>query len=125
MMSELKPCPFCGGKVEHQLTYDGAYSFTCDSCGLNARFTEDIARAVPAMLEHTEWLWNMRYRPMCHITDMEISLEPIVQYEHREHIYHCEECHSEFSLVLFNEDGDSWCEKPKYCPHCGMKVMGR
>lgn len=46
-------------------------------------------------------------------------------YEHYEYIMHCENCHFEFGLVKYNEDGDTWQdEKPNYCPNCGRKVVG-
>lgn len=40
-MTELKPCPFCGGKASHSFDHDGikdtegrkwAYQVVCDSC---------------------------------------------------------------------------------------------
>lgn len=35
-MSELKPCPFCGGVPEHEIFHDGFFMMcrvTCGKCG--------------------------------------------------------------------------------------------
>ncbi len=37
-MSELKPCPFCGGKAEYT-TNGKAYWVTCWGCGARSRIT--------------------------------------------------------------------------------------
>ena len=31
-MTELKPCPFCGGEASKRLFYGGRYSVYCDEC---------------------------------------------------------------------------------------------
>jgi ribosomal protein S27AE len=33
MNNELKPCPFCGGKVERTAWYDKTDRFDCEKCG--------------------------------------------------------------------------------------------
>lgn len=70
-MSDLLPCPFCGGEVDQQLMYDGDYSLNCRQCGLSARWADDIARAVPEMIESTEKLWNTRYERTCAPADVD------------------------------------------------------
>ena len=107
-MSELLTCPFCGGEVEHQLMYDGAYSFTCQKCGLNARWADDIARAVPEMIEGTEKKWNTRYERTCKAT---------VVYDKRFNEYTVRlSCGHEYSTP--NKD-----DIVNYCWHCGAKVV--
>lgn len=45
-------------------------------------------------------------------------------YECSEYIMHCNACGHEFGHVLYNEDGDVWMsEPPRFCPHCGRKVV--
>lgn len=59
-MGDLKPCPFCGGEVKHQLMLDGSYSFNCYNCGLDARFPEDFNFSQDD-LKLAESKWNTRY----------------------------------------------------------------
>lgn len=104
----------CGGKVEHQLMYDGAYSFTCSSCGLNARFTDDIARAVPSAIDGTEMLWNTRYERTCHM----------VFYEPKESICHCDMCGEEYGYFACEKlDDGTYTYDGKFCRNCGAKVV--
>ena len=114
---KLKPCPFCGGEVEHQIMWDGACSFTCSKCGLNARFTDDIARAVPEALEKTERMWNTRYERTCH--DISHDSMPVFQ---------CSEC-GYLLTIRDEEDYTMWhgtfevLDAPRYCPSCGARVV--
>lgn len=32
-MTELKPCPFCGGEASIYVAYDDGYYVCCDECG--------------------------------------------------------------------------------------------
>lgn len=105
-MSELLPCPFCGGEVEHQLMYDGAYSFTCPKCGLNARWADDIARAVPEMIEDTEKFWNTRFERTCHIEHKKLEGLPVEV---------CSECDAIVSYGM--------APILAFCPNCGAKVV--
>ena len=111
-MSELLPCPFCGGEVDHQEMWDGAYSFTCRQCGLNARFTDDIARAVPEMLKGTEKKWNTRYERTCHPIWKVVKNPGVEACE-------CSECGGSLdNLGAGVGDGIF-----TYCPRCGAKVV--
>lgn len=50
--------------------------------------------------------------------------EDMLEHECREYIMHCDACHHNFCYVLYNEDGGTWTdEPPKYCPHCGRRVV--
>lgn len=74
-MSELKPCPFCGGKAEQyvSLSYSIERSVGCTECGAdavgsdwNTRPIEDalLARAEAAELELVELKERMRWIPV-------------------------------------------------------------
>lgn len=60
MSNELKPCPFCGGEVTHDQMMDGAMSYQCAKCGLNARWPDDVFG-----YGDTSEAWNTRYEPTC------------------------------------------------------------
>lgn len=39
-------------------------------------------------------------------------------------IFHCESCHVDRGIFSYDEDGNVYSERPKYCPNCGAKVVG-
>jgi Lar family restriction alleviation protein len=41
MQNELKPCPFCGGKVKRIIGYKGLNFFKCIKCGAVMSFDND------------------------------------------------------------------------------------
>lgn len=96
-MSDLKPCPFCGGeaKVERSLrsftpelweTYDYA---KCKKCGARVEGADE-AEAIEA--------WNARYERTCEVTYGEHGCP------------YCGEC----GFVLYSTSG--------YCPNCGTRI---
>lgn len=40
-MEELKPCPFCGGKISRQIGFGGLNFFKCLECGVVISFDND------------------------------------------------------------------------------------
>lgn len=103
-MSELLPCPFCGGKPTAIETHPGRgelYCGKCDlvMCGDNAKTPEELTQA-----------WNTRHVETCRmIYDEEASGDELWPTE----AFHCSEC-------------GKWvyAGKPNYCPNCGRKVEG-
>lgn len=105
-MSELKPCPFCGGEADE---YEGDYGngIYCMMCGamvgepihLEYRTTKrvSIAEAIAA--------WNTRHVETCE------NMREKFGYKR---LFVCSECG-----VSFDPD----CEI-NYCPSCGRKVVG-
>jgi endogenous inhibitor of DNA gyrase (YacG/DUF329 family) len=56
---ELKPCPFCGGKVK--LDEDGFYMFCCDNCGAGVAFAKETEDGAEDMnKEESIHAWNRR-----------------------------------------------------------------
>lgn len=45
------------------------------------------------------------------------------EYDCDEVIWHCESCHEEVAIYAYNENGDTWADKPAFCPNCGAKVV--
>lgn len=107
-MTELKPCPFCGGEVTHEEMMDGSYSFLCNTCGLNARWPDDLYRAVPEAIKRTEELWNTRYERTCTASAAYNSM--LGGYDIRLSCGH----------DYFSEEPD---DIVSYCPYCGAKVV--
>lgn len=106
-MTELKPCPFCGGEAH---TYrNHLWHVACErawhGCVTMSAFVTE-AEAVEA--------WNARAERTCKI-----------DYER-----HCSNCgvyvHESAVLVRKDLDGGFWTvvSKPaSYCPNCGAKVV--
>lgn len=96
---ELKPCPFCGGEIKHELMMDGAYSWNCNSCGLQARFPDDVfGNGAP------NEVWNTRYQPTCSYKEIEN------QY------YRCTNCGYEAHYYEYLPD------EGEFCKGCGAHV---
>lgn len=57
---ELKPCPFCGGKIK--LDEDDFYMFCCDKCGAGITFAKELedGRATDCNKKESIEKWNRR-----------------------------------------------------------------
>lgn len=104
-MSELKPCPFCGGEAEvrHSVTcgYD-SYWVECkdfQNCrGRVSPVTDVESIAVTA--------WNTRYVETCEVELRESGWGGYTR--------HCGTCGADLDCDTRN--------KQNYCPSCGRKV---
>ena len=105
-MSELLPCPFCGGEdveIDHASTYDvhhpDVYEVHCPDCGGRSGegWTEDEAIAA----------WNTRAERTCHETMID------------KFFHGCDSCG--YMWEVFYSFGKK--QRPNYCPYCGAKVV--
>ena len=103
-MSELKPCPFCGGEAHVMAQHwdDGSHVWwvECRACGAEGKRCDDGLEAIDA--------WNMRDERTCECVP-EYQKSPI---DGKTIVLHrCSACH--------------WLMRPHmdYCPNCGAKVV--
>ena len=110
-MSELKPCPFCGGEASIYEEIPGGYIVQChDCCGQIGIMTR----------EHAIAAWNARAGAHCAYaqpTDLTVGCallaERTCEMEREEGGWSCSECGV---LVLHPR-------LPNYCPDCGARVV--
>lgn len=105
-MSELKPCPFCGGEAEATRSYGIASGFVfhiveCLCCWAKTSFCDTEAEAIEA--------WNTRYERTCHT--VKGSRKYVLSDGTELFEDGCSECNGYLS------DGDN------FCPNCGAKVV--
>ncbi len=112
-MTELKQCPFCGGEAVLFENTDYAYVY-CNECGSQTDESHGTAGAAVAA-------WNTRAERTCEIARVETG-EP-AEYDCDEVFWHCASCHEEVAIYAYNENGDTWADKPAFCPNCGAKVV--
>lgn len=106
-MTDLLPCPFCGGtdiELSHYPTYDVAhpdvYEILCPDCGGRGGEGWTEAEAIAA--------WNTRAERTCRETTID------------EFFSGCDSCG--YMWHFFYGIGKR--ERPNYCPNCGAKVVG-
>ena len=101
-MSELKPCPFCGGEARFE-TYGDAYcAVVCQSCncGTNTMSFDDGMRAVAAWNRRAERTGTLRH----------------VDWDDGQCTWGCK-C-SACGYRFEHETGVCW----HYCPYCGARI---
>lgn len=106
MKTELKPCPFCGGKAKHRVMDDGYHYVICNGDCKVMPSTLRYGSEAEAIL-----VWNTRAgeeEKTCHVID-----------EHCNGA-HMEDCCVQFSChhVAYGTANDY-----AYCPGCGAKVI--
>lgn len=103
-MSELLPCPFCGGEASKRLFYKGKYRVHCNVCDAHSGDVCDTeAEAIAA--------WNSRAERTCENVGYYIDSTR----------FKCSECGYN-GWTKWAEDGED--KIPSYCPNCGAKVVG-
>ena len=104
-MTELLPCPFCGGEASKRLFYGARYGVYCDECDacVGGLFNTE-AEAISA--------WNAR------ATLGGVECENANKDGYSFH-FECSKCgHS----VIVHDCHVRLDELPSYCPNCGAKV---
>ena len=113
-MSDLKPCPFCGGEAQTTLRNIGDsgedfWSVECfdPECGCDFCLYHTEAEAIEA--------WNTRAERTCHDANTRFNA------------WTCSECKCT-QLLMFDDYGeptlsvDGVASVPNYCPNCGRAV---
>ena len=108
-MSELLPCPFCGGEAEPFNPFDnadGTWCVLCSECAAATGFEQTEAEAIAT--------WNIRAERTCKMRADGAHCMNGVEF------YECRSC-GEYACIP-TVMGKS--EPPNYCPNCGSKVVG-
>lgn len=110
-MTELKPCPFCGGIPElYSYRYGGCwYTVRADHsqcCPMNNRYHQavNVYRTEAEAIE----AWNTRTERTCRNTDDDCYAW-----------FECSECGLHSKLEIMSGGYGI----PNYCPNCGAKVV--
>ena len=112
-MSELKPCPFCGGEAQMGVNRESTvreYYIGCMNCHIRLykigykRFWSET-EAIAA--------WNSRAERTCQPFERMNGQIGSIQLV----VIECSEC----AEILV---GDMGGDLPNYCPNCGCKVVG-
>lgn len=103
-MSELLPCPFCGGDDVRIAVcmHDSWYYGECESCGGRTDFYDSQAEAIAA--------WNTRAERTCEEYGSIRVWQSCNVWSHE--------------LSCGHEVDTLEAEPPNYCPNCGAKVVG-
>lgn len=118
-MSELRPCPFCGGTP---LLSEGPYDWDCGgryyysasiecACGLTLEVDNPGPKVYTSDAEALNFAidaWNTRAERTC-------TVEGVYDYYESNDLWAVLSCGHEFE---WNDD-----EPPAYCPECGAKVV--
>ena len=105
-MSELLPCPFCGGEAE--IRGDGALFVQCSECGTRYgdRYHTTEAEAIAA--------WNTRAERTCRNISPKLGNNEFT----------CEECCARVYGAKGQWFDANWNYHDfNYCPNCGAKVV--
>ena len=106
-MSELLPCPFCGGEARicaKSFTDGTAYAWVeCGRCHAKSRYSDSSEDLILA--------WNARGERTCRVVKSELDGQMWV-YRHE---FSCE-C-GQRNLFTSNST------PPNHCPNCGAKVV--
>ena len=120
-MSELKPCPFCGGGASRRSEWmsDG-YRYTavvCTKCGVIMPGNYSVVG------DQATWDWNARWERTCRWVYFDDTVSTSDAYEFGWH-YECSECGFDPEELLGADvDHEDELGILVYCPNCGAKVV--
>ena len=115
-MSELKPCPFCGGEARLYPSEAGFF-VGCfnDGCVVNPCSGEFVYDGVwdEEQKEAAIKEWNTRAERTCKMRRDEYGE------------WHCSECERGADKLTGSDGIVEWCDSwaPNYCPDCGARVV--
>lgn len=113
-MTDLKPCPYCGGEAEYRYGSSTSPYVRCGECGCRTGSSRDLAKLAKA--------WNARWERTCHVVG---EWGPVSKTQEAR-AESCSECGNEFGVSIRGGavlDVEQLVELPKYCPNCGAKVV--
>lgn len=104
-MTDLLPCPFCGGEANTVLKGSDDWHIECHDCASRSGIYGIRESAIAA--------WNTRAERTCHAeTDTD-------WYEGKLDGFKCGGC----GWSGYVDDGMSAPTNPNYCPNCGSRVL--
>ena len=103
-MSELLPCPFCGGEAHMESKHYGDTHYWRVWCQTPFCAFMSVAPTEQQAIE----AWNTRAERTCHIKMVEVGW------------WECDKCGGGIDWDSYDEDDPPNCV---YCPNCGAKVM--
>lgn len=112
-MSELLPCPFCGGEAEKLTSSDGFTSIGCLRC--NPIFGVMIQRSSEA---EAIAAWNTRAERTCRIVKTWSDSDYMDGWRYR-----CSECGCFIPVNERDPETGDVISAANYCPNCGAKVV--
>ena len=109
-MSELEPCPFCGGEadVHHFAHDDSECTVMCSNPNCRASVSARSCGSMTTAYNRARKLWNRRAERTCRMG------API------DGEYRCGEC-GHLNRETYRAD-KGW-HPPEYCAHCGAKAV--
>lgn len=114
-MTELKPCPFCGGEAELTGFNAPEYWVWCPSCKASTDAHTGKENAVAA--------WNTRAERTCENVNEVRENGKLVKRVAR--IFKCSACGYGIDDVYMTNERDFMTDDwPRYCSSCGAKVVG-
>lgn len=113
-MTELRECPFCGGKAEIKTYLDDnefniwGGSVMCTRCGISYDVGICSQDTIESELVH---LWNDRYEPTCKVRQSGYATG------------FCGHCGAEFMASVVNNQPPDYVESAHHCPNCGCRIV--
>lgn len=113
-MTELLPCPFCGGEAE-LLTFWDFYKFSCKNADCQAHvadapYVQHAEGVWYGSIDEARAAWNTRAERTCKMNL--VKMFP----EYEDCAFECWECSA---CKRTNDE-----QRPRFCPNCGVKVVG-